>query len=33
MDPLLLDNKNMVFEIDSDIDINEKVECFINDVS
>jgi hypothetical protein len=25
MDPSLLDNKNMIFEIDNEVDINEKV--------
>lgn len=33
MDPLLLDNKNMVFAIDDEVDINEKIQCFISDVS
>lgn len=25
MDPLMLDNRNMIFEIDNEVDINEKV--------
>ena len=25
MDPLLLDNRNMIFEIDNEVDINDKV--------
>lgn len=29
MDPVLLDNKNMVFEIDNEVDINAKVQNFI----
>jgi LPS O-antigen subunit length determinant protein (WzzB/FepE family) len=33
MDPLLLDNKNMIFAIDNELDINDKIQCFIKDVS
>lgn len=33
MDPLLLDNKNMIFAIDNELDINDKIHCFIKDVS
>jgi hypothetical protein len=33
MDPLLLDNKNMVFTIDDEADVNNKIQCFISDVS
>ena len=33
MDPLLLDNKNMVFTIDDEVDVNNKIQCFISDVS
>jgi hypothetical protein len=33
MDPLLLDNKNMIFLIDNEKDINDKIETFIAEVS
>ena len=33
MDPLLLDNKNMIFRIDDEKEINEKIEGFILEVS
>ena len=33
MDPSLLDNKNMVFAIDNEMDIADKIKDFIKDVT
>ena len=33
MDPILLDNKNMIFKIDSEKEINRSIRKFIKEVS
>lgn len=33
MDPILLDNKNMIFQIDSDKEIDRSIQQFIREVS